>query len=200
MSVLTGQWSKLRKSSQGPKGSKAKSFLVNILTLKPDPVAFTLQTTCFQSVESIFPSQQTLWSLLLKLLLPEARTEAKIQGHLSGSTSEGSLRPGAGQAGHASNSSVKCPQHGRSYVGALAERNQPVLRRRWLPWLRPTMARMPPKPHGCLGPGFRNPGKHSPHNIFLAEWAFSLPGSETWSTGVCACMAQGRRGMREGRG
>jgi hypothetical protein len=33
-----------QKTTRGPKESKAKSFLENILTLKPDPTVLTLET------------------------------------------------------------------------------------------------------------------------------------------------------------
>jgi hypothetical protein len=82
---------------------------VNILTLKPESILLILETACFQSVESIFLSQQTLLSLLLNLLLLEARTQTNVQGHFPGSTFNCSLRPEAGRVVHTPHLLAKCP-------------------------------------------------------------------------------------------
>jgi hypothetical protein len=53
--LLTRQWPKLRKSSQGPKESKARSFLVNISTLKSDPIV--LRDNLLSDAENTLSSQ-----------------------------------------------------------------------------------------------------------------------------------------------
>jgi hypothetical protein len=57
----------------GAKRIQSKSFLVNILALKSDLIAFILEKTTFNLLESTLPSQQTLLSLLLQGHFPSVQ-------------------------------------------------------------------------------------------------------------------------------
>jgi hypothetical protein len=71
-----------QKTTLEVKRIQSYEFLLNISTLKSDPIVLTLETTHFQSAGSTLPYQQTLLSLLLNILLPKARTEVNFQGRL----------------------------------------------------------------------------------------------------------------------